>query len=161
MKALYTKTELADAFTCSLNTIDNYRKEGMPRTGSGRGTKYPLNECIDWLIDHKHKQKLRQLDLGSKMLSEKEAKAKKASFDVLITELDYFEARKSLVKVERVTQYVEAMATQLKDAVLGIPATWADKVIGLSDRPAAIDTLDKLSRDLLNSLSEQELEVDD
>lgn len=48
-----TRQELADKFQVDPVTIDNYRKKGLKRLKNGR---YPLNESIEWLHNHKNQK---------------------------------------------------------------------------------------------------------
>ena len=161
MKTTAKKTELAELLQVSSQTIDAWRDKGLPRQGRGKGTYYNIQDCIEWVVEYKVQQTLKSGGVGSKLLSEKEAKAAKLHFEAKLKEYEYHQLRGDLVKVDRVEQYMNALTMQLKDAVLGIPFSWADKVIGLKDRPAAIELLDGLSRKLLDNLSEQEFEADD
>lgn len=161
MTHLVNKTDLAIVFGVTNKTIDNWRKAGMPRVGERRATRYDTAKCIKWHADQKLKESFRKHDIGSQIVDEKTAKAKKASFEAALTELEYREAVNETVTTKRVEKYVDSLITQLKDAVMGIPGQWSDQVLGLKDRTEAIDRLDELSRKLLKSIAAEELNMEE
>lgn len=161
MTNLVNKTDLAIVFGVTNKTIDNWRKAGMPRVGERRATRYDTAKCIKWHADQKLQESFRKHEIGAQIVDEKEAKAKKASFEAALTELEYREAIEQTVSVKRVEKYVDALIVQLKDAVMGIPGQWSDQVLGIKDRTAAIDILDELTRKLLKSIANEDLQMED
>ena len=49
MKELMTSQELADYFKVTMQTIYNWRKEGVPSIKIGREYRYELDKVMEWL----------------------------------------------------------------------------------------------------------------
>lgn len=158
---LLDRNKLAEAFQVSPSTVSTWRKKGLPHTKKGKRIFYDLSESLKWVVQHETAKLLKNHQLGGKVLSEKEAKAREATFRAALMELKLHEERENLVRVEKVASYVDSLTNQLKSAVMGIPGAWSDRIIGIKDRTEALEKLDGLSRKLLEDLANQKLEIEE
>lgn len=155
------KTDIASLFGVDRSTITNWLGAGLPRTGTGKATKYPVSDCIDWYTDRKIKERLSRTKVGQEVLTEKEARARKMSYEAALKEYELHELQGSLIRVETVTAHIDTILQQLKNSVLSIPGAWSDQVIGLKNRTEAMEVLDGLSRKFLDRLSTEQEGVEE
>lgn len=150
------KADVARLFGVTTKTITNWLKDDFPRTGRGKATKYPVQECIEWYTERKIKDRLSRTEVGQEMLTEKEAKARKASYEAALKEFELYELQGSLVRVESVTAHIDKIITQLKNSILSIPGAWSEQLLGLKDRTQAMELLDTLTRKFLDQLADED-----
>ena len=51
MKELMTSQEVADYFKVTMQTVYNWRKEGVPRIRIGHEYRYDLEKVMQWLTE--------------------------------------------------------------------------------------------------------------
>ena len=60
MKELYTTKEIAEMLKVHVNTINNFRKEGMPYKKIGHAVRFDADEVMKWIEEQNKSEEDRK-----------------------------------------------------------------------------------------------------
>lgn len=152
--AVMNRGQLARAFDKSENTIDKWRKSGMPCISEGTngvGYEFQLSECWAWKLNVDDKARATQkagddaaAQLRMKFLgvdsedsgANLSAAQKRELAQAEITWMQAAERRRSLIPLEDVVDLVESLMGQFRSALDGQP-DWLEREFGLDGEQVA------------------------
>lgn len=138
---LFTRPELAEAFSVHQQTITKWERDGLPieiRGSRGRPTYYSLAACVQWRIE----RELLARGVGTDAVSPQNERALLDRMRREELEIRMRARRGDLVEIDAVRLEYSELATAVKARLRAIPDTVADQVIGVAQAgPAAIKAL--------------------
>jgi phage terminase Nu1 subunit (DNA packaging protein) len=149
--------EVAAYFGVDPNTVSEWRKTCPALADS----PYDLQAVQDWR-NKKDKRKMNGAnlksspDLSAVQLKLKKAQAEKTEYEAKYKGLRLEIEQGLLMPVEDVINSQKNMATQIKNALLGVPAMYADRFLNLSKHDEAKDWLQIIVDSVLTHLSRGE-----
>lgn len=145
MSKIVNKTELADIFGTSGQTIYNYTNEGMPveRQGAkGVEAEYDTADCIEWYAAKRH-EKLNY--------NEERARLTKLQADKVRMEIDLLEGQTA--RMADITKAWEKALSELKSKLLAMPSNVAPHIIGITEYSQIEHILTQKVKDILNDVA--------
>lgn len=151
---LVNRAGLADILGCSINTVTNYLKEGLPVEESPKdrgGKEYSIDsgKAIKWLIGHKGGSKDDKGQFAS-------AKARNEAASAELKEYDLAEKRGLMVSIEDVAVEVSEVFHLVRVRLRAVPARLS-QILSVESNPVEIERIIKLEVDgALSELSSYE-----
>ena len=147
-----TRNQLAKILDVTPEHISRLTKEGLPRTGHGRGTKYPLREAIEWWTQQKVEIALKRNQTPTNV-TEEEAKVRKLLADAKLRELELYRIEGSMVLIEDSEREIATQLERVRSKLLAIPAVLGPQIIGLKNIPDAVELLQEFVHRMMEDLS--------
>lgn len=126
-----SQTELARIVGYSTRQVQRFVEQGLPRDGEGRGARYPLAECVQWILQHVQ----AQADASSESLAVKRERAELLKVQRAIAEIELHERQGSVVAIEDAVRLSVEFAERFMTIVKNLPAR-APSFTGLSTAEA-------------------------
>lgn len=150
------RAQLSDILGCSLVTIDNHLREGMPfdekPQGAGRGKGWILDSaaCIKWIVKRAEDRARGDAEAPEGLL---DARTRDRAAQASLRELELYKELGQLVTITDVIDRVEKDYTVVKQGLRAIPARMA-QLLAVEEEPEAIEALLKTEVDsVLENLS--------
>jgi hypothetical protein len=155
---LVNREKLADLLGCSLRTIDEYSRQGMPGSAPGRPGgqwKFDTATAIEWL-----RQRERQSALGEvAKIDESEAKRRKLAAEAAMAELDLAKAEGQAVSIQDFAKAWSGMIGSARAKLLGLGSKLGPG-LAITEEPAECSSaVDSGIGEALQELSELEPEI--
>ena len=160
MESSVKKAEIAEILGVSPHTITAFIKDGFPRTGINKGTRYPVAKCVAWYTDHIYQKKIKNASKDSKYKDAKTAMLMKATYEAELKKLEFEERSGKLVDAAQVEKHINALTSQLRDKLMSIPAVWAPFVLGIKKKPEATKILTEQVDKTMTELAKTEIEYE-
>lgn len=158
---IVNKSEAAEAFGVTPNTISSWIDKGMPYERDGYHYKIDLTEAIEWHVEWKTET------LEEELSALREGRTSEEHYD-----LEYKKWKSTRMKIEAVKESgqlvtldeaEQAMLTrlvQIRDTLKNIPISWVHRVVGLETKKEAQEKLEELLDELLTELSSKPDDVE-
>lgn len=156
-------TDVAELLGVTDKTVRNWmNKGGLPSHESGRGRVLNWHEALRWYVNYRlteggnsGNQPAKNGPEGDVRPSEtfEQAVLRKTVIEADRIELKLAQERGQVVSVADVEKSIAAVATALKQAILGMPAKLVTRLYGVRDKNAIRAILDSEARDLCIKLA--------
>lgn len=158
MAVFVNRERLAEILGCSLRTIDEYRRQGMPGEAPGRPGeqwKFDTAAAVEWL-----RQRERQSVLGEvAKIDESEAKRRKLAAEAAMAELDLAKAEGAALGIQDFGTAWAAMIGSARAKLLGLGSKLGPSVAIVDDAAECNAMIDGAIAEALQELSEFEPEI--
>ncbi len=153
------REKLAELLGCSLRTVDEYRRQGMPGDAPqrpGGQWKFESSQVIEWL-----RTRERQTALGEIAgIDEVEAKRRKLAAEAAIAEHELAERQGAAVSIADWQESMSQIVGAARAKLLGIGSALGPEV-AIEDDPAVCESIIKGAIDeALLELSEGEIQIE-
>lgn len=160
-----TRSELATIFGTSAKQISVYLSDGMPHNGKpGKASRYPVAECVQWLIDRRVEQATRNLKPQSAHDLEASKAEKEYWSAIRVKNLALREDGILITLNDAETQMVTRL-TQIRDVLMTIENKWAPFLVAkdtLADAQEALrEQVEQMMRTLSSLPDDDDLDDDD
>jgi len=155
--------DVAELLSVTEKTVRNWmNKGGLPSHDSGRGRVLNWHEALRWYVNYRLTEGGNSGNQPVKNGPETEIKPRetleqaiqrKTIIEADRIELKLAQERGQVVAVTDVEKSVAAVATALKQAILGMPAKLVTRLYGVRDKNAIRAILDSEARDLCIKLA--------
>lgn len=151
------RKEIALALGVDATTIDRWRLMGLPVEGEKNKQTYPLDRCIQWLVNFRVAEARKEFDKQhpDRLPPADEAKLRSLVADAVLKEIDVNERLGELVSIEDFENELTHYATVVRNALLSAPARWAPFYVQLQDEPASLERLQKDFYNLMTDIAAQ------
>jgi hypothetical protein len=155
---LLNREKLAEFFGCSLRTIDEYKRQGMPGEAPkrpGDQWKFDTAASVEWL-----RQRERQSALGEiATIDESEAKRRKLAAEAAMAELDLAKAEEQAVSVQDFAKAWAGMIGSARAKLLGLGSKLGPGLAIIEDPAECSSAVDVGISEALQELSEFEPDI--
>lgn len=155
---LLNREKLAEFLGCSLRTIDEYKRQGMPGDAPkrpGDQWKFDTAASVEWL-----RQRERQSALGEiATIDEAEAKRRKLAAEAAMAELELAKAEEQAISVQDFGQAWAAMIGSARAKLRGVGSKLGPTVAIIEDPSECSSAIDVEINEALQELSEFEPEI--
>jgi DNA-binding transcriptional MerR regulator len=155
---LVNREKLAELLGCSLRTIDEYKRQGMPGEAPkrpGDQWKFDTAASVEWL-----RQRERQSALGEiATIDESEAKRRKLAAEAAMAELDLAKAEEMAVAVQDFSKAWAGMIGSARAKLLGLGSKLGPGLAIIEDAAECSSAVDAGIGEALQELSEFEPEI--
>lgn len=155
---LLNREKLAECLGCSLRTIDEYRRQGMPGEAPkrpGDQWKFDTAASVEWL-----RQRERQSALGEiATIDESEAKRRKLAAEAAMAELDLAKAEGQAVGLQDFAKAWAGMIGSARAKLLGLGSKMGPGLAIVDDAAECSSVVDLGISEALQELSEFEPEI--
>lgn len=159
-KVWVTLAECAERLALTPRQIENLVTLGLPRDKRETGRwGYPFPDVLEWYVAHK----MEAAGIKRESDSQREAQERLADVKAQLAELELAKAQGEVVTMEYLEEQLGRIVHRLAARCRNLPGKWAPDLVGLRTIPEAQVQLEKISAELLSSLSEagDDPELDD
>lgn len=155
---LVNRERLAEVLGCSLRTIDEFKRQGMPGEAPkrpGDQWKFDTAASVEWL-----RQRERQSALGEiATIDESEAKRRKLAAEAAMAELDLAKAEEQAVSLQDFAKAWSGMIGSARAKLLGLGSKLGPGLAIIDDAAECRSAVDAGIGEALQELSEFEPEI--
>jgi hypothetical protein len=155
---LVNREKLADFLGCSLRTVDEYKRQGMPGEAPkrpGDQWKFETAASVEWL-----RQRERQSALGEiATIDEGEAKRRKIAAEAAMAELELAKAEEQAISVQDFAKAWAGMIGSARAKLLGLGAKLGPGLAIIEDAAECSAAVDAGIGEALQELSEFEPDI--
>ena len=141
----FNRTQIGEAFSVNLTTVDKWRRSGCPATKDGQNVMYSVREVSDWLRS-RDMESSGTLDLGQERAKLTKLQAQKATLELEV-------AKGNLIPMELVVETWQGHIGNARAKLLAMPAKAAAQTIGMDEYLESEQFLTGLINEALDELS--------
>ena len=121
----FNRTQIGEAFSVNLTTVDKWRRSGCPATKEGQNVMYSVREVSDWLRG-RDTESSGVLDLSQERAKLTKLQAEKATLELEV-------ARGNLIPLELVVETWQGHIGNARAKLLAFPPKAAAQSIGMDN----------------------------
>lgn len=155
---LVNREKLAEVLGCSLRTVDEYRRQGMPGDAPkkpGDQWRFDSGAVVEWLREKERVNALGEIA----QIDEGEAKRRKLAAEAAMAELELAKAEGSAVSVPDVATSWASMIGAARSKLLGLGSKLGRQVAIVNDPAECNSIISAGVSEALQELSEFEPEI--
>tara|TARA_B100000780_G_scaffold7817_1_gene5754 strand:- start:19191 stop:19706 length:516 start_codon:yes stop_codon:yes gene_type:complete len=141
----FNRTQIGEAFSVNLTTVDKWRRSGCPATKDGQNVLYSVREVSDWLRS-RDMESSGTLDLGQERAKLTKLQAQKAT-------LELEQQRGNLVPMELIVETWQGHIGNARAKLLSLPPKAAAQVLGVDNYLEVEQLLTELINESLDELN--------
>lgn len=122
-----TRAELCELIGVGSRQVANLEKDGMPVARVDGNRKMYDGQAVQWYVAWKVREEAQRHDTGAM----EAAKLRKAEADARKAAVEAARSEQSVIDTEEHLRRVRHIAEAFRSALVGLPGSWAGRILGL------------------------------
>lgn len=159
------KVDAARLLGYSDSQFDRYIKKGLPGIGHGRGRKFDIPSCVQWLINFQVSEAQQEFKDKAATGDDASWSTRKLAADALLKELELERERGVLVNINDAEKELARNLSAVRAALLSFSSRSSPYLMGITSEVTMRETVDteieKLMLSVKSSLETKEIEEEE
>lgn len=159
------KVDAARLLGYSDSQFDRYIKKGLPGIGHGRGRKFDIPSCVQWLINFQVSEAQQEFKDKAATGDDASWSTRKLAADALLKELELERERGVLVNINDAEKELARNLSAVRAALLSFSSRSSPYLMGITSEITMRETVDteieKLMLSIKSSLETKEIEEEE